>query len=117
MDTIKTPNPPRPNSASGLNVLLGIWLIVSPFVLGFERFNAAEWNDIASGIAVALLALSGVSWLNIALGIWLIISPFVLGFAAYPTLLWNNIILGILVGLVAIIASSIRPTTVAGPPS
>lgn len=105
----------RPGVA-GMNVVLGIWLIISPFVLGFTRNQTAMWNDIAVGIAVALVALSGVSWWNVVLGIWLIISPFVLGFANAPTLLWNNIILGALVFVVAVSSRSVRPVAYSGRP-
>ena len=102
----------QPYETSGafrVNILLGIWVIVAPFVLASALFSAAIWNNIATGAAVAILALirtsmprqSGWSWGNVILGIWLLISPFVLGFAA-PRLLWNNIILGIIIALVGI---------------
>ncbi len=99
---------PRRTGTGGINVVLGIWVIISPFVLGFVQNQPAKWNNIAAGVAVALLALSGGSWWNVILGIWLIISPFVLGFAHAPTLLWNNVILGALIGLVALFGSSSR---------
>src|SRR5262249_46702280 len=95
---------PRRSGGSGFNVVLGMWIIISPFVLGFARFPTARWNDIAVGIAVALLAMSSGHRLNIILGAWLILSPFALGFARVQTLLWNNIILGALVMIVAIVS-------------
>src|SRR5215469_14901596 len=88
--------------ANGINVALGIWLIISPFVLAVAGNQTFRWNNIIVGIVVALLALSGMSGWNAALGIWLIISPFILGFANASTLLWNNVILGALVFIVAI---------------
>ena len=108
----------RRNGLSGINSVLGIWLIISPFILGFAGNSVAEWNDIASGVAVALLALGGASWVNVFMGIWLIISPFVLGFAGEPTLLWNNVILGALVGTVAALVGSLRGSDagLGGPP-
>ncbi|HVM50038.1 MAG TPA: SPW repeat protein [Candidatus Acidoferrum sp.] len=108
--------PPRQAAASGVNVALGIWLIISPFVLVFTHHESAKWNDIACGIAVALVALRGWSVWNVALGIWLIISAFVLGFANVPTLLWNNVILGALVGIVAFSSSTRQASEGAGPP-
>ena len=97
------------SGAIWVNALLGIWVIVAPFVLGPPLLSVAIWNNLATGAAVAILALirtnmprqSGWSWSNVILGIWLLISPFVLGFAA-PRLLWNNIILGIIIALVGI---------------
>ena len=99
-------------TASGLNVLAGIWLIISPFVLNFFRVPAPLWNTLIAGIIVAVLGAircvypnrnPGLSWLNLLLGIWLIISPFFLPYyghaatAAVP----NDVILGIITGLLA----------------
>lgn len=106
----------QPESSSGaLNTLLGIWLIISPFVLAaFDHLGPARVNNVVVGAMVAIVGLvgaesfarSGLSWLNIFLGIWLIISPFVLGFAGHgSSAMWNNIIVGIAVGLLALIRS------------
>ena len=37
-----------------LNFLLGIWVVISPFALGFYGDN--RWNDVVLGVIVALLA-------------------------------------------------------------
>src|SRR5438045_7556396 len=65
-------------------ILFGIWLVVSPFVLGFSHNIAGRWNNIAVGIAVVLVILAG-EWENealqglvVPLAIWLFASPFVL---------------------------------------
>jgi hypothetical protein len=100
-----------PRTAAGIswiNVLLGIWVIISPLVLGFSQHPAAMWNNVATGGAVGILALirtstpqqPGWSWTNVVLGLWLIISPFALGFAT-GVALWNNVILGIIIMIVA----------------
>ncbi len=93
---------------NGLNIILGIWLIISPFILGFAGNSPAQWNNIVVGILVALVALSGLSWINALLGIWLIISPFALGFSMNSAALWNNVIIGVLVGLLALVAAGAR---------
>lgn len=36
-------------------VVLGIWIVISPWVLGFASFAPALWSNIAVGAAVALL--------------------------------------------------------------
>lgn len=91
-------------TARGLNVLAGIWLIISPYVLGFSGSMAAT-NAIIVGIIVGVLALIGAtspesvlwtSWINIVLGVWMIISPFILGFTGGAVVI-NSIILGIIV--------------------
>ena len=91
-------------TASELNVLAAIWLIISPFVLGFAGMSAAT-NAIIIGIIVGVLALVEVaspesgawlSWINIILGVWMLVSPFILG-AVGMAVFWNSIILGIVV--------------------
>jgi hypothetical protein len=91
--------------ASSLNVLAGIWLIVSPYILGFST-SSLRLNDIYVGIVIGALALiraivvtqssRWLSWVNMVLGAWLIVSPFILHFT-YAIHIWNDIILGILV--------------------
>ena len=39
-----------------INTVLGIWLIVAPFILSYTGVTAALWNDIIVGIVVAVLA-------------------------------------------------------------
>jgi len=95
--------------ASGLNLIAGLWLIISPFVLGYTDLNNAMWNSLIVGILVAAMAAARVampghypwmSWANVALGIWLIASPFIY---SYPrdgvgeTAMWNEIVMGIIV--------------------
>jgi hypothetical protein len=42
---------------SWINCLLGIWLIISPFVLGFTTASAAMSNAIVLGILVGIFGL------------------------------------------------------------
>jgi hypothetical protein len=39
---------------SWLNVLLGLWLIVAPFILGYADITGAFWNSIIVGVIVAV---------------------------------------------------------------
>ena len=38
-------------------VVLGIWLIISPFALGFREITSMTINDIILGVIVAILGL------------------------------------------------------------
>lgn len=95
-------------TASGINVLAGIWLVISPFLLGFSG-TAASTNAIITGIIIGLIALVRSSspdsavWLdyvNVILGVWLVISSFVLG-SMVMAAVWNSIILGVVVVVLA----------------
>jgi hypothetical protein len=107
--------------ASVLNVLAGIWLIISPWVLGFGdmTMQAAFWSTLLSGIAVLVLAAirlattgtQALSWLNLLAGVWLIISPFVLAFSAAQMAMGNAIFLGILVAIFSLWAALGAQTT------
>lgn len=96
--------------ASSLNIIAGIWLIISPFVLLYSS-GTARINDIVLGIVIGVFALIralspgnptvGLSWLNVLWGVWLIIASFVLGYTS-PVARTNEIILGIIVLILAL---------------
>jgi len=108
--------------ASWINVLAGLWLIVSPWMLGYASGSMnATWNSVIVGIAVVALAWLGATtssaspcWWNIILGIWLVISPYVLRFDGIPLANANAMTLGIVVGILALIAglAKMPPSTV-----
>jgi hypothetical protein len=102
------PTAPRPAAAggiaaAGLNVIAGIWLIISPFVLGYTGADAT-WNPIVFGAIVAVLALvrmaagpeaAWVSLINMAIGVWLFLSAFWLASSSQAS--WNVGVLGVVV--------------------
>ena len=74
-----------------LNVLLGVWLILSPWALQFTGSQTAFWNAIVVGVIIAAAAFAALvefheweEWADIAFGAWLVVSPWVLGFGAVP---------------------------------
>lgn len=42
------------------NLVLGLWSIVAPWVLGFAAVTAAAWAHVIAGIVVAVLAAGNV---------------------------------------------------------
>lgn len=112
-----TQAPPRPSALRLLPVIdmaLGIWLLASPYLLGFTLVDAARINNGAFGplilwFAIARLAAQDkgrwVSWFNVAFGIWVAASPFLFGFADQPKAMINNIVVGLIVALVALIST------------
>jgi len=66
---------------------LGLWLAVSPWIVGYETDHAATGNAAFVGVALALGAHFQIGldelwteWVNFAVGLWLLAAPFVLGF-------------------------------------
>jgi len=100
MNRIQTSS--RASAASELaNIILGIWVAISPFILGFSH-PAARWNNVAVGIALLLVALAAewgdkaVRGLVVPLGVWLFVSPFLIGFST-TAFVANNIIMAFVV--------------------
>jgi len=119
MNTQYSVSPESARIASSLNVIAGIWLIISPFILSFNGLQPALWNTLIVGIIVVILAgiragnptlYVGLSWLNLLLGIWLIVAPFLLMYSGFQVPLWNDIILGIIVGVLALWSALEAPT-------
>jgi|SRR5579884_157973 hypothetical protein len=94
------------HGSSWLNTLLGIWVLLSPFVLQLKSPKAI-WGNLIAGALVAGLSLvrwsldqTGWSWLTLIVAIWLVISPFV--FVLSGAALLNNVIAGIVVAALAL---------------
>lgn len=96
-----------------VSLLLGVWLIFSPWILGFTGTPVAMWNAVLFGVLIAIMALMALiefqeweEWADMVIGAWLIVSPWVLGFATmYATdgamtgaygASWNFIAVGVL---------------------
>ena len=100
--------------ASWLNMLLGIWVASSPFVLGFSHNTILMCSNIATGAAITFLSFAGrtgtgfTDGLIIFVCIWLFTSGFVLG----HVLLWNNILLAALIIIVAVINEGWHPARI-----
>lgn len=101
-------------SMAALNVIFGIWLIISPYILGYQG-SQAKWQSVIAGIVVAILGAVRyflpsqvwTSWVNAVIGLWMIISPFATSYnttAAY----WNQVIFGILILLTSLGNASTR---------
>ncbi|MEK9154621.1 MAG: SPW repeat protein [Patescibacteria group bacterium] len=40
-----------------VNLVLGVWILISPWVLGFSGFAPALWSNIIVGVLIAIFAL------------------------------------------------------------
>lgn len=70
-----------------VSALLGVGLVVSPWILGFEGELAAMVTMVVVGLALTAVALGATfvphaaeEWTEGALGLWLLASPWVVGF-------------------------------------
>ncbi|MRR12078.1 hypothetical protein EG835_06325, partial [bacterium] len=54
---IRAFDPDERESMSWMNVVLGLWMIVSPFLLGYANVNDAQTNSLITGVIVLALAV------------------------------------------------------------
>jgi hypothetical protein len=112
------------------NLLLGFWLIVSPWVLGYTEQAAAALNASVTGVFIALVAASALvaydeprangtgkrglgkvaprlaeEWFAAVFAAWLIVSPSVLGYATEQAASWTHFAVGVLVIVLALWAA------------
>lgn len=92
-----------------VNLVLGLWLIISPWALGFSASVGALWSTLLLGLGVAVVAIWGLAklgqqvpdWVNLVLGIALFLAPWVIGFSMMAGAAWNSWLLGIAVFVIA----------------
>ena len=85
-----------------MNVLLGFWLVISPWEIGYSLNKAATGNGCGLGaaliffnlIAAARLLDEGQEIFNILLGLWLVVSPYSLDFAMEKEATLNAVAVG-----------------------
>jgi hypothetical protein len=89
------------------NLILGAFLFVSPWILGFGGSGAGQNANIA-GIIIVVLAIAALfafavweEWLNLIVGLWTLVSPWVLGFQANTKAMTVSVVVGILVAILA----------------
>jgi hypothetical protein len=96
-------------TASGVNILLGVWLIASPWMFDYGG-TPAVLNSVAVGAIIAILAASrlaslrstvGLSGVNLVLALWTIASPWICGYATNIRAVTDQVILGVVVAALA----------------
>jgi hypothetical protein len=92
-----------------VNAMLGGWLILSPWVLGFQGTVIATTSTVAIGAVLVASSVGAMQvpaaweeWLDVILGVALMLSPVLLGFDAVRPALQNALISGGAVTVLAI---------------
>jgi hypothetical protein len=103
----------------GLDLVLGVWLFVMPFMLGVTLPR----NTVIALAALGLIAAADASWafakpnmrtpewLMGLVGVVLFLSPWVLQFVAETAVAWNAWILGAIFAIDAVLGYVARPRT------
>src|SRR5687768_6357134 len=100
------------NRLNWLVAIVGLWELVSPFVLGYSTLTVAMWNAVIIGVVLIVLG-AGVALykevkidqtldlIDIRLALWLIVARFILGYSDAVVTMCNNIIVGLVVLVLA----------------
>jgi BON domain/SPW repeat len=108
----------------GALVLAGLWLVVSPWVVGVAASPSSRLNAIVTGILIALLAAGNIwgaarsrvlSWVVVLLGAWTIIGPFAFGEPASSAWTWSSVITGVIVAALGVVEAMTWPAVVHEP--
>lgn len=90
--------------------VVGLWLMASPSVLGFE--DAARTNTLIAGpiaVSMAVIAIWEIGrelrWVNVAIGAWLLASPLILGYDTEP--LVNSMVAGALLAGLSLLRGAV----------
>jgi SPW repeat len=91
-----------------IQLLLGVVLFVTPWVVGFAAEQNPAWTAWLTGVVIALIATVGLAgyayyaaYANVAIGLWAIIAPWLIGFSANTGALWSHVIVGAAVAVAA----------------
>ena len=108
---------PTARAVDGLTFMAGLYLAISPWVVGFNHITTLTVNNLIVGIALALLAFGfasaygrthGITWVAPLLGVWTIIAPWgVNGGVASTASIVSNVVIGIIAVLLGAGAMSL----------
>ena len=81
--------------ASWTSSVLGLWLTVAPFALGYVNVGTAIYTDVMPGAVIATFALlralgpdmegmADLSWVVAGGGLWVLLAPFLVGYHYCP---------------------------------
>lgn len=121
-------NPTHPENvkiASGINLLVGLWFFVSPWVYSTWHLHNS-WNYWIIGGLIALFAAVRVAspegsaffgWMNVLFGIWAFASPWIFAYTASTGRFVNSLCVGVVVFILAIASLKSTPRIPAQRPS
>jgi len=90
--------------------VLGVFLMVAPYLFGYADNAAAYWTSLLAGGIVAVASIwEGMEtrkanweyWVAAIVGIFAIVAPFIFGFGTHATAMWTSVIVGVLIAMFA----------------
>jgi len=97
------------------NLILGLWLMLSPFVLELVNRIVVKvlWEDLILGFGIATFSLCRLlsrrgeeialaDWIITALAFLTLVNPFLYSYSNVKVAVWNNVIIGSFVFLLSV---------------
>lgn len=104
-----------------VNVILGAWLCLSPWLWHYATLKTPTLNSVIPGAIIVVLAIWALlslhvweEFINLFLGLWLMFSPWLLSFSKQLFVTWNMAAVGLVVAILSAAASEKGPSE---PPS
>jgi multisubunit Na+/H+ antiporter MnhB subunit len=92
-----------------VNAVLGVALVVSPWVLDYSSETFAMSNAVVIGLALVAAALGAMlapkaweEWTEAVLGLWMVISPWMLAYSHVQVAMYAAVVVGLIVVLLAL---------------
>ncbi|MFN9709744.1 MAG: SPW repeat protein [Burkholderiales bacterium] len=92
-----------------VNLLIGVWLLISPWAMGLQDQGTITANFVIVGLALIALTLGALfvpkaweEWSACAAGLWLVASPWLLDFASHLNATRNALAAGAAVVLMCV---------------
>jgi len=100
------------NTLEWVNAILGAWLFIAPWVLGFTGTSAAAWSAWIVGALVVIFALWSLSdkatwedWVNLVVAAVGFFTPWLFGYAGVAAAAWNMWIVSLVIVVLALWAA------------
>lgn len=92
-----------------VNAVLGAWLVLSPWIFGFQAETTAMASAVILGAAMLVLGLAAMfaprqweEWVEFLVGLCAIAAPWAMGFEALRAATLNSVIVGAIVAALAL---------------
>lgn len=111
-------------TTSGLNILLGLWLFLSPWIY-FASANPDAWNSWILGVLIVLFAAlryanpssgRGLSAMNMLFGGWTVLSPWIFNYTANTGRFLNSLLVGLAIFCLGAYGASKNAVRTSRPP-
>ncbi|MGH8820177.1 MAG: SPW repeat protein [Rhodoferax sp.] len=92
-----------------VNCLLGLWFVLSPWVVGYQDMSGAVASAIVLGVLMIIASFGAMlvpkaweEWSQFVLGILMIIAPWVVQFSSHGDAMRTSVITGIVTLILAL---------------